>query len=183
MSEELVVLASDELANALNFQQEQFALEWLSNGGNATKAAAAAGYAHPAVIGSRLLGHPGVVALIEARRAERRAQIDLQLREKHLSPDKIIADLSEMAGWDLGDLLDDNGRIDRTKIKARAKQLKSVEIDGAKTKIAGPDRLAAYGLLMKYLKMIGPEVQNNIQVNVGFAERMALRRARALEDR
>jgi phage terminase small subunit len=182
MSEELVVLASDELANALNFQQEQFALEWLANGGNATKAAAAAGYAHPAVIGSRLLGHPGVVALIEARRAERRAEIDLALREKHLSPDRIIADLAEMAGWDLSLLLDDEGRIDRRRIKANAKQLKSVEIDGHKTKISGPDRLAAYRLLMDALGLLKP-AQTNIQVNVGFAERMALRRARALEDR
>lgn len=182
MSEELVVLTSDELANALNFQQEQFVLEWLANGQHGTKAAEAAGYAHPAVTASRLLNHPGVVALIEARRAERRAALDIALREKHLSPDKIIADLAEMAGWDLSLLLDDRGVIDRSKIKRNAKQLQSVEIDGHKTKIKGPDRLAAYRLLMDHLGMLKTS-QVNVQVNVGFAERMAARRARALEDR
>lgn len=183
MSEELEVLKSDTLANALTFQQEQFALAWLANGGNGTHAAAEAGYAHPAVAGSRLLNHPGVVALIEARRAERRAEIDLALREKHLTPDRIIADLAEMAGWDMSDLLDDVGRIDRTKIKRNAKQLQSVEIDGVKTKIKGPDRLAAYRLLMDYLGLLKPSTQVNVQVNADFGDLMEARMRRALEDR
>lgn len=176
--------ASEIAAKDLNFQQEQFALEWLANGYNGMRAAIAAGYSERSatVQGSQLLSNPKVVAFIEARRAERRAEIDLALREKHLSPDRIIADLAEMAGWDLSLLLDDEGRIDRRRIKANAKQLKSVEIDGHKTKISGPDRLAAYRLLMDALGLLKP-AQTNIQVNVGFAERMALRRARALEDR
>jgi phage terminase small subunit len=183
-SEITEVRASDLLANELNFQQEQFALEWMANGCNGTRAAIAAGYTvgNAAWQASMLLSNPKVAKFIEARRAERRAEIDLALREKHLSPDRIIADLAEMAGWDLSLLLDDQGRIDRTKIKANAKQLKSVEIDGHKTKISGPDRLAAYRLLMDALGLLKP-AQTNIQVNVGFAERMALRRARALEDR
>lgn len=179
---EMELLPSDALGNELNFQQEQFALTWMSNGGNATAAAREAGYSHPDVQGSRLLGNVKVVAFIEARRAERRAEIDLALRDKHLTPARIVADLSEMAGFDLGELLDGQGRIDRTRIKRVAKQLQAVEIDGAKTKIKGPDRLAAYRLLMDYLGMT-KQNQVNVQVNVGFGERMALRRARALEDR
>jgi len=182
MSEELLVLDSEKLANELNFQQEQFALEWMANGGNGTRAAEAAGYAHPEQQGSRLLSNAKVVKFIEAKRAERRAELDLALREKHLTPDRIIADLAEMAGWDLSLLLNDNGVIDRAKIKRNARQLQSVEIDGHKTKIKGPDRLAAYRLLMDHLGML-KQSQVNVQVNVGFAERMAARRARALEDR
>lgn len=181
MSEDLV-LASDAAANELNFQQEQFALEWLANGGNGRRAAMAAGYSSADDTACRLLNHPKVVAFIEAKRAERRAAIELELRDKHLTPTRIVADLSEMAGFDLGELLDGQGRIDRTRIKRVAKQLQAVEIDGAKTKIKGPDRLAAYRLLMDYLGMT-KQNQVNVQVNVGFGERMALRRARALEDR
>ena len=178
--DDIELLPSEKLANELNFQQEQFVLEYLVNGGNGTRAATAAGYKCPAETASRLIRHPKVVAFIEARRAERRAELDLALREKHLTPDRIIADLSEMAGFDLGDLLDDLGRVDRGKIKAKAKQLQAVEIDGSKTKIKGPDRLAAYRLLMDYLGMT-KQPQVNVQVNLGFGERLAMRRARALE--
>jgi len=179
---EIELLPSDKLANELNFQQEQFALEWMANGGNGTQAAIAAGYACPTEQGSRLLAQPKVLAFIEARRAERRAELDLALREKHMTPDRILAELAEMAGFDLGELLTDNGAVDRTKIRAKAKQLQSVEIDGGKTKIKGPDRLAAFRLLMDHLGML-KQNQVNVQVNLDFGERMAARRARALEDR
>lgn len=182
MSELVEILPSEELANALSFEEELFALEWLSNGNNGTRAAEAAGYKCPASVSTRLLNRPRIKAFIEARRAERRAEIDLALREKHITPDRIIADLSELAGFDLGDILDDQGRIDRSKLKARAKSLAAVEIDGAKTKVKGPDRLAAYRLLMDHLGMTR-QAQVNVQVNLDFGERMALRRARALEGR
>lgn len=181
-STDIALLPSEQLANDLNFQQEQFALEYMANGGNGTRAAIAAGYSCPEQTASRLIRHPKVVKFIEARRAERRAELDLMLREKHLTPDRIVAELSEMAGFDLGELLDDMGRVDRAKIKAKAKQLQAVEIDGSKTKIKGPDRLAAMRLLMDHLGML-KQNQVNVQVNLDFGERMAMRRARALEDR
>lgn len=181
MSELLERAPSEVLLEALNYQQELFVLTWFSNGFNGTQAAIEAQYAAPRQAACRLLTHPGIVAYVEARRSEERAARDLALREKHLTPDKIVADLAEMAGFDLGELLDEGGRIDRTKIKAKAKQLQAVEIDGAKTKIKGPDRLAAYRLLMDALGMLKKD-QTNVQVNVGFAERMAARRAKTLED-
>lgn len=179
---EIETLPSEIAANDLNFQQEQFVLEWMANGGNATQAAIAAGYSHPDVQGSRLLGNVKVVKYIEALRAERRARLDLQMREKHFSKDKVLADLCTMAGFDLGDLLDGQGRIDRTRLKAHAKQLQAVEIDGAKTKIKGPDRLAAYKLLADLMGW-SSKTQVNVQVNVGFAELMAARRAKVIDQK
>lgn len=175
-------LPSDKLANALSFQEEQFCLEWMANGGNGTKAARVVGYSAPDVAACRVLARPRCIAFIEARRAERRRELDLALREKHLSPDAIVAMLSEMAQFDLGEVLDAQGRIDRTKLKAMAKHLQSVEVDGSKTKIKTNDKLAIIRLLMDNLGMLRQnQVQVNVQVN--FAERMAARRARALEGR
>ena len=183
MSENQELLSlSEEAANELTFQQEQFALTWLANGGNGTRAAEEAGYANGHVAQWRLLRNEKVVKFIEAKRAERRGALDLQLPEKHVKTDRLLAELSEIAGLDLGDILDELGRNDRTKLKGKAKQLQSVEIDGGKTKVKGPDRLAAIRLLMDHFGMLSKQ-QVNVQVNVGFAERMAMRRARALDDR
>lgn len=173
---------SDKLASELTFQEEQFALEWLANGGNGMAAARAVGYAQPHVQGSQVLARPRVAAFIEARRTERRAEMDLALRQKHLSPDALVAMLSDMAQFDLGDILDGQGRIDRTKLKAAAKHLQAVEVDGAKTKIKTQDKLATIRLIMDALGMLKTS-QTNVQVNVDFGDRMAARRARALEGR
>lgn len=172
--------------SGLSFQQEAFVLAFMANGGKAQAAAAEAGYAHVHVTGYKLLANKKIAAAVDALRAERRAEIDMALREKHFSKDKVLADLCEMAGFDLGELLDERGIIDRSKLKAHAKQLGSVEIDGAKTKIKAPDRLKAYGMLadlMGWTAQARQSNQINVQVNVGFAERMAARRNRALEDR
>lgn len=92
--------------------------------------------------------------------------------------------LADMARFDLSDVLDPlTGKIDRTKIKAMGKQLQSVEVDGAKTKIKGPDRLAAIRLIGDVLGMLKPAAQVNVQVNADFGDLMEARMRRALEDR
>ena len=173
---------AEKLANELTFQEEQFALAYMANGGKVGAAAAEAGYAFPKVDGSRALARPRVVAYIEALRAERRAEINLALREKHWDKDRLLYELAAMAEFDLGDVLDDRGIIDRSKLKAKAKQLQSVEVDGGKTKIKGPDRLAALRMLAEHLGVTKGQ-QTNVQVNVDFGDLMAARMKRALEDR
>lgn len=167
----------------LNFQQELFVRAYMVNGGNAYDAAREAGYSSPENQSYRIVSTPRVKAAIEYLRAQRTAAFDLALRDKHFSKDKVLADLCEMAGFDLSEVLNGNGVIDRSKIKAHAKQLQSVEIDGPKTKIKGPDRMAAYRLLADLMGWTASKQTVAVQVNVDFGERMAKRRAKALEDR
>jgi len=45
----------------MNARREDFLTHYLSNGGNATRAAESAGYKQPHVAGSRLVKHPAVI--------------------------------------------------------------------------------------------------------------------------
>lgn len=54
----------------LTERQRRFVEEFAANGGNATKAAKAVGYAHPTTQGPRMLGNVGVCDAIEALRLE-----------------------------------------------------------------------------------------------------------------
>jgi hypothetical protein len=47
-----------------SYRQERFIAEYRANGGNATKAAAAAGYQHPETYGARVLKQPAVRAAL-----------------------------------------------------------------------------------------------------------------------
>lgn len=64
---------------SLTAKQERFVAEYLSNKGNATEAAAAAGYKHPNTQGPRLLVNVGIAAKIAAAQADRteRTNIDI----------------------------------------------------------------------------------------------------------
>lgn len=177
----ITIVSSDDLLSDFTFQQEQFIHEWFANGFNGTQAALAAGYATPTTTASQLLRKPHIKAYVEAKRRERREEMDMALRERHLSPDAILAQLAGIAGFDIGDLLTD-GRIDRLKINGeRTKALASVETDGGKTKVKTYDKLKALDMIMDHLGMKKTtNTQVNVQIN-NFAERMAARKARLLE--
>lgn len=177
--------------NELSFQQEQFVLAYMANGGRAPDAAREAGYASPEIQGYRVVNTPRVRNAIEALRAERRAAIDLKLRKKHLTPDRILEELATIAGFDLGEVLvqgPDGPRLDVTRLKSRhTRALQAIETERTssattKTKIKVYDKLAALRLLMDHLGMLKASTVA-VQVNVDFGERMAARRARALEGR
>jgi phage terminase small subunit len=181
-----------QLLSELNFQQETFAREFVANGRNGTKAARDAGYASPDVTAYRMLRTPWIKAFIDFLLARQRELLDQQLRAKHLSPDRLLEELAAIAGFDLGDLIvqtKDGPMLDATRIKAEhTRALASIETEtggkNRKVKIKTHDKIAAIRLLMDHAGMIKQGAsQTNIQINVGFAERMAARRARALEDR
>jgi phage terminase small subunit len=181
----------DKLLEDLNFQQETFARAYVVNGRNASGAAREAGYASPAETGYRLTKVPHVKAYIDYLIARERELRDAQLRARHLTPDRIIEELSVMAGFDLGDLIvqgPDGPRLDATRLKSEhTRALASIETEKGngrtKVKIKAHDKLRALDMLAKVFGMIKDNSQVNVQVNVGFAERMAARRTRALEDR
>lgn len=105
----------------------------------------------------------------------------MKLREKHLSPDRIYAELAAIAGFDIGELLTE-GVIDPRKVTGEhTKALASVEAGKNGYKVKAHDKLAALRLLMDALGMIKQGPQVAVQVNLEFGERMEMRRARALE--
>jgi phage terminase small subunit len=179
------------LLSELNFQQEAFALAYVANGRNATRAAAEAGYGSPEQTGYRLTRTPWVKAYIEFKIAQQRDTRDAMLRAKHLTPDRILEELAAVAGFDLGDMIvqgPDGPRLDATRLKGEhTRVLQSIETERGsgktKVKVKAYDKLKALDMLMDHLGMKRTQTQVNVQVNVGFAERMAARRARALEDR
>lgn len=79
----------DELRRDLSPRQLRFATEYVSNGGNALRAAEAAGYAHPINHGSRTLSHPKV-----------RAFIDAAMEDAGPSAAEVIASVAELARFD-----------------------------------------------------------------------------------
>lgn len=179
------------LLNDLNFQQETFARAYLANGQNGTKAAMEAGYSSPEQAAYRMLKTPWIKAFIDYHLAVRRTLIDAELRARHMTPDRIVEELSIMAGFDLSRVIvqtKDGPKVDLTRLdphSARALQEVSTEHQtGGKTKvkIKAHSKESALRLLMDYYGML-KQSQVNVQVNVGFAEKMAQRRARALEDR
>lgn len=192
---DLVVLPSEQLANELNFQQEQFAKEYIANGGNGTRAAMAAGYSVPAQTASRLIRDPKVRAYLDALRQEQREAQDMALRARHLTKDRILEELAVIAGFDLGECIvqgPDGPYLDASRIQGEhTRALAAIETErvsgprGSRTtkvKIKTVDKLRALDMLMDHYGM-KRQTQVAVQVNVDFGERMAMRRARALEDK
>lgn len=194
MSEATDVDLLDEeakLLNDLNFQQEMFARAYVANGRNASAAAAEAGYGSPYAAGWRMIKTPWIKAYVDYLLARQREEMDAQLRAKHLTPDRILEELAAVAGFDIGDMIvqgPDGPRLDATRLKGEhTRVLQSIETERGsgktKVKVKAYDKLKALDMLMDHLGMKRTQAQVSIQVNVGFAERMAARRARALEDR
>lgn len=181
----------DKLLEDLNFQQETFAREYIENGQNGSAAARVAGYSAPDQTAYRLVRVPHVKAYIDFLARRKRELRDAQLQARHLTPARILEELAVIAGFDLGDLIvqgPSGPYLDATRIGAEhTRALASVETETGngrrKVKIKAHDKLAALRLLMDHAGMIKQAPQVAIQVNVDFGERMAARRARALEDR
>lgn len=172
----------EELRNSLTFQEELFCSEYVERG-VIVDAAQAAGigntYASSAQMGSRLYKRPEIKAYIRHLKDEK-------LRELHITPDGLLAELAKMAGFAIGDLLDTDGHLDFSKLDAKSKAaLKSVKRKpgqyGTSVEVEGHDKLKAIELLMNHAGMLKTGPQVAVQVNVDFGERMAARRAKALE--
>lgn len=179
------------LLNELTFQQETFVRAYLANGRNGRQAAIEAEYACPEQAAYRMLKTPHIKAYVDYLTQRERELLNEQLRVRHMGPDRILEELAVIAGFDLGELIvqgPEGPRLDATRIRnEHTRALSSIETDrGAgrtKVKIKTHDKLAALRLLMDHAGMIKQAPQVALQVNIDFGERMAARRARALEDR
>lgn len=179
------------LVEALTFQQELFATEYVANGRNASRAARDADYANPDQSGYRLIRTPHVKAYVDFLLKRQIELRDAQLQARHLTPARILEELAVIAGFDLGELIvqgPDGPRLDATRLKGEhTRALASVETErGAgrtKVKIKTYDKLTALRLLMDHAGMIKQAPTVAVQINNDFGELMAARRARALEDR
>lgn len=168
--------------NGLTFQEELFCREYIASG-HIGESAQAAGIGNTlgssSTMGSRLLKRPEIQAFIRQLKDE-------AFREMHLTPDAILAELAKLAGFNLGDLLDDYGFIDFGLADSKAKAaLKSVKRKpgqfGTSVEVETHDKLKAIEMLMLHLGMIQKGPQTAVQVNVDFGDRIAQRRAAALE--
>ena len=168
--------------NGLTFQEELFCREYIASG-HIGESAQAAGIGNTlgssSTMGSRLLKRPEIQAYIRQLKDE-------AFRQLHMTPDAILAELAKLAGFNLGDLLDDRGHIDFSQLNAHHKAaLKSVKRKpgrwGTSVEVEGYDKLKALEMLMQHLGMIKQGPQTAVQVNVDFGDRIAQRRQAALE--
>lgn len=157
----------------LNFQQQQFCLEYLANGGNGTQAAIYAGYAFPEIQASRLLKGAKVAKFIRDARDE-------ALRAKHMTKDMVLEELAHLAGFDLGRVMTNGGLDPKKLVGEHTRALSAIEPGRYGTKVKTHDKLRALQMLADYLG-ITKQAQVNVQVNLDFGERMEARRLRALE--
>ena len=122
---------------------------------NATEAARTAGYKWPGVQGARLL-----------QKAEIRAAVDLILNEHYIGTRHILKRYSELANIRLADFIDEEGRPNIKKIRAKSHLVKKYKANIVSSKdgetvthieIELHDSLAALRDIGKQFKMFAPE--------------------------
>lgn len=180
----------DRLLSELNFQQETFVKAYCANGRNGAGAAREAGYACPEQAAYRMLRTPHIKAYIDYILDRERELVDAQLRARHFTKDRVLEELATIAGFDLGEIITMHGgapTIDLLKAKEEHTRVLSgieTEKSGGKTKVKVKvyDKLRALDMIANIMGLT-KQAQVNVQVNVDFGERMAARRARALEGR
>lgn len=138
------------MARRLTSKQLLFIDAYIANGGNGTRAAEAAGYQGNEAVWAQ-------IAYENLRKPEIQAEIDKRLK-KFMTSDEVLYRLSEIANADLGDVLDEDGRIDLKKAKQTGKTrfLKLAKRkSGATDEIAVEQysRMEALELLGKYHKL------------------------------
>lgn len=150
----------------LSIQQRTFVQHYLTNNWNGTRAAIAAGYSKKsaASASSYLLNNPNV-----------KEEIAEALRKSHLSSEKVLARLAEMATADLTEFTDSDGKIVWDKVRAkgylvrkhrqrvlyrrgpRGKNGKS-DIDSSECEIELYDSQKALEVVARHLGLVGDRV-------------------------
>lgn len=138
------------MARQFTAKQLLFIDAYLANGGNGTRAAEAAGYKGSEDVWAQ-------VAYENLRKPEIEAEINRRLSQ-YMSADEVLYRLSEIANADLGDVLDEDGRVDLKKAKRLGKTrfLKVIKLkSGATNEIAFEQysRMEALELLGKKHKL------------------------------
>jgi len=142
---------------ALSYKQRAFVDYYLANGGNATKAAEAAGYSTPYQAGHRTLKNVEVQAEIAARTASRA-----------LSADEALQRLADRARVSLADFydVDDDGNLvlnlQRARDSGKLELLDGITIDPRGNLILKlPDRTKALELIGRNLGLWVDRVQQD----------------------
>lgn len=169
----------------LNLRQRTFAIAYAAIG-NATQAAKDAGYSAAAAgqQGHELLKNPKIQALIEREQKDRWKRL-------RMTGDEILGRLATLARCDIRKLFDDGGSfVNPAQLDdATAYCVAGIEAqlvfgdDGAPPeeirKIKLRDPTPSLRILAQNAKLIGPEV--NVQVSVDLASKLAAARKRARE--
>lgn len=147
------------MSKRLTAKQILFIDAYIANGGNGVQAARSAGYqGNDATLAQ--------VAYENLRKPEIRDEIDRRLKQ-FMSADEVLYRLSEIANADLGDMLDEDGRIDLKKAKEmrRTRFLKSFKLKrGATDEIAFEQysRVEALELLGKHHKLFTEKHEHSV---------------------
>ena len=160
-------------------KQRVFVTEYIADG-NGTRAATEAGYAHPQIAASKLLARD----IIKTALAEEMKPI---LVPKRLTAKRLARQLSNYVFRSIKDFCDDDGYL-ITKVKDLpdevAQCVESWEVEvleewdpdtrqrvevGKRVKVKLVSKSKMQEIAMKYLKMLGPEVQQqtNLNINIG----------------
>lgn len=135
---------------------------------NATRAAEAAGYAHPAQQASRLLRNVKVCDTIKAR-----------IKELALDADEVLTRLSEQATANVADFFEynDNGTvkgIDTNVLRQRGHLVKKVKVEPDKIEIELYDGQSALALMGKHHQLFIDTTRNlNIDVSALTDEQLS----------
>jgi phage terminase small subunit len=166
---------------AAKLKRKLFAEAFVQNGGNATRAAIAAGYAprSAGVTGSRLLRESNVKVAV--REAEERA-----LGKARLSTERVLRELERAIFADPRKLYDEKGRIKPIHLldESTAAAIASLDVDeiatdsgpqrravGRTTKVRFVDKLVAIDRAMKHLGLYerdNRQMQSNLTIQVGL---------------
>lgn len=147
----------DDALGALNHRQRKFLAEYLSNGGNATRAAEAAGYSpsksyfSAAVQANALLKNPKIRAAIEA-----------SYRVAGMTVAEVVARLVEQARANPTQFFDKRWRLNRHVLRRKGHLVKRLEVParGKPAKIELHDAQAALVLIGKHLGLFSDKVQH-----------------------
>lgn len=130
--------------------QARFVEAYTTNGGNATKAAAQAGYKGP---------HPGSAGCEFLKNPKVREACDAVFRLKIMSTEQIAERLCEMANCNPADFYDKKRRLNWKKIEAKGYLLREVDRTKDGVKIKTVDQLAALTTLGKHQGMFKDQVE------------------------
>ena len=145
---------------ALSYKQQAFVDYYLANGGNATKAAEAAGYAAPHVAGHRTLRKAKVQAEIAARTASRAMSADEALQR--------LADRARVSIADFYDVDDDGNlvlNLQRARESGKLELLDGITCDRQGNLVLKlPDRTKALELIGRNLGLWVDRIQQDTTI-------------------
>lgn len=181
----------------MNMRYERFVLEYITNGGNAA-AAYRSVYncnmeaSHPRA--SVLLDRPEIIARIDFLRIK-------AFKRAHMAADETLAEMARIARCDIGDLVWKPGEIDAAGAQLGPNDprvgnrkmlhemppevrrcIKSIELTDDGYKIVLWDKDKQLTNLAKHHKIIDAD-QTNININLGFADKLRAAREKRLKQK